>query len=195
MNLMALPAEPQITELVRRFYAMACADTDLDPFFNAAISDWDEHYQIVADFWSRAPLGTQRYQGSPYQAHAHPALKPLHFERWLDCFRQAARHDSLNLRRPAMSTEHENTLEKAIAHYGFAMTQLVQKRIREARHEAEAGAGLRISVHLLSRERHTGRSRPSRYALFHSATRKTVPILSLALIPLANQAVKETRIQ
>lgn len=82
--------EPQIAELVRRFYHSARADCELGPLFESAIGDWDGHLRTVADFWSHVLLGTRRYQGSPYQAHTHLPLEPAHFERWLALFRQAA---------------------------------------------------------------------------------------------------------
>lgn len=94
MNTLAPPCpaltEPQITELVRRFYAKARADELIGPVFAHAVADWDEHHRIVADFWSRILLGTRRYQGSPYAVHTHLPLRPEYFDRWLALFRETA---------------------------------------------------------------------------------------------------------
>jgi len=82
--------EVAIAAMVRRFYALAFEDDLLGPMFRAEISDLDEHYGIVTDFWSHALLGTQRYQrGTPYVHHTHLKLVPEHFTRWMAAFRQA----------------------------------------------------------------------------------------------------------
>jgi hemoglobin len=90
-NVPDLPVtEPQIAELVRRFYELALADAELRPIFEAAIDDWEEHHRIVADFWSRLLLDTDRYRGGVYPRHARLPIRPEHFDRWLDYFRPAA---------------------------------------------------------------------------------------------------------
>jgi hemoglobin len=83
--------EQHITDLVRTFYQRARADVLLRPVFDSAVADWDEHHRIVEDFWSRTLLETKRYKGHPYGVHARlPLLKPEHFDRWLELFRQTA---------------------------------------------------------------------------------------------------------
>lgn len=82
--------EQHIARLVRDFYRRARIDADLRPIFEAAIDDWDEHHRIVEDFWSRTLLGTHRYRGHPYGVHARLGLRPGHFDRWLELFREAA---------------------------------------------------------------------------------------------------------
>lgn len=82
--------EAAIAELVERFYGRARADPLLAPVFATAVSDWEIHLRIIVDFWSRTLLGTDRYHGYPYQVHAQLPLKPEHFDRWLELFRQAA---------------------------------------------------------------------------------------------------------
>ena len=89
MNIPETPAsEAHIAEFVRSFYARARADALLGPVFQAAVSDWDGHYRIVEDFWSRTLLGTDRYRGHPYAVHTRLSLRPEHFERWLALFRE-----------------------------------------------------------------------------------------------------------
>ena len=82
--------EQTITELVERFYGRARVDPMLAPIFRDAVADWEVHLRIVVDFWSRTLLGTDRYRGYPYQIHAQLPLKPEHFDRWLELFRQTA---------------------------------------------------------------------------------------------------------
>lgn len=84
------PTESQIAELVRRFYEKARADALIGPLFAHAVADWDGHHRVVADFWSRTLLGTQRYKGHPYAVHTRLPLKPEHFDRWLVLFRETA---------------------------------------------------------------------------------------------------------
>ena len=85
-------AEAQVMAMVRRFYDLCFADDLLAPMFRAMISDFDEHYSIVADFWSHALLGTHRYQrGTPYSHHTHMVVTEAHFDRWMAAFEQAVR--------------------------------------------------------------------------------------------------------
>lgn len=78
--------EQQIALCVRRFYQKAQKDPKLGPVFKQTISNWEEHYQIVQNFWSRILLGTKRYSGMPYPAHARLPISPQHFDRWLELF-------------------------------------------------------------------------------------------------------------
>jgi len=91
-----LAAEIHVTEadlerLVKEFYAAAGADAVLGPVFARAIPDWEEHFQVVQDFWSRSLLGTSRYSGNPFSAHIALKLTPEHFTRWVGLFTQTAR--------------------------------------------------------------------------------------------------------
>ena len=76
---------------MRAFYAAAREDPLLGPVVAGAIADWDHHYEVVHNFWSRALIGTTRYSGFPFTAHIPLKLKPEHFERWLELFRATAR--------------------------------------------------------------------------------------------------------
>jgi len=73
--------EAAISACVREFYGKARADAQLGPIFNAKVEDWDVHHRVVADFWSRALLGTDRYQGKPFVVHAHLPAELAHFDR------------------------------------------------------------------------------------------------------------------
>jgi hemoglobin len=81
--------EQDIERLVRHFYSLAAADPILGPMFEEMISDWEPHIAVVVDFWSSALLGTGRYKGNPFMAHATLPLQPGHFDLWLALFEKA----------------------------------------------------------------------------------------------------------
>ncbi|VTZ23778.1 Hemoglobin (fragment) [Methylocella tundrae] len=83
--------EESINNLVREFYREARQDSLLGPIFNSAIEDWDVHLRIVADFWSKALLKTERYTGSPFPLHMKMPVELEHFERWLALFEETAK--------------------------------------------------------------------------------------------------------
>ncbi len=83
-------SEQALDRLVRTFYAAAREDALIGPVVSGAIADWERHYQVVHDFWSRALLGTTRYDGFPFAVHVPLNLKPEHFDRWLAVFRAVA---------------------------------------------------------------------------------------------------------
>jgi hemoglobin len=82
--------EVAINDCVRRFYAKGAEDLLLGPIFTA-IDGLEEHMGIVANFWSRSLLGTDRYQGQPFAAHINLPIEPAHFTRWLELFSDSAR--------------------------------------------------------------------------------------------------------
>jgi truncated hemoglobin YjbI len=83
-------SEEALDQLVRSFYATAREDPVIGPVFADAVADWEHHYCVVHDFWSRALLGTSRYQGFPFTVHTSLKVGPEHFDRWLEIFRAAA---------------------------------------------------------------------------------------------------------
>jgi hemoglobin len=84
--------EPMIRDLVDAFYAKVRKDEVLGPIFNAAITDWDDHLDKLAAFWSSVVLMTGRYKGRPMPAHARiPGISDAHFARWLALFGETAR--------------------------------------------------------------------------------------------------------
>lgn len=82
--------EVAIEKCVRLFYAKAHADPVLEPVMTGAFADFERHVATVCDFWSRALLGTGRYQGRAFPAHVGLPIRPEHFERWLELFAEAA---------------------------------------------------------------------------------------------------------
>ncbi|WP_240791250.1 group III truncated hemoglobin [Roseomonas sp. AR75] len=78
-----------IERFLRAFYGAARQDTLLGPAF-AGVADWERHIAVITRFWCSVALMTGDYHGQPMQAHAHLALQPAHFRRWLALFEQVA---------------------------------------------------------------------------------------------------------
>mgnify|MGYP000504158293 CR=1 FL=1 len=87
-----LTNEHEIELLVRNFYTRIRADEALGPIFERVIGDnWEPHLQKMFAFWSSVMLMSGRYKGQPMVAHMRlKAVRPEHFERWLELFRQTA---------------------------------------------------------------------------------------------------------
>jgi len=82
--------EVMVGDLVRHFYDRVHDDPLLGPMFRMTVPDWEEHLEVVTDFWSHVLLGTGRYQGCVMGAHGPLRMKPAHFERWMALFRASA---------------------------------------------------------------------------------------------------------
>jgi len=83
-------SEADLDRLVRVFYGRALEDEVIGPVFTSHVSDWEHHFALVQDFWSRALLRTDRYKGGPFAPHLGLNLKPAHFDRWVVLFRETA---------------------------------------------------------------------------------------------------------
>lgn len=83
-------SEEEIRALVQGFYETALVDPLIGAVFKRSIVDWEHHFKVAADFWSRSLLGTTRYNGSPFTPHQSLGLKPEFFERWIALFKVAA---------------------------------------------------------------------------------------------------------
>lgn len=107
--------EDDLKRLVEDFYSRASADPLLGPVFKAAIPDWEGHYRIVQNFWSRTLLGTARYSGMPFAAHVPLNLKPEHFVRWVALFRETAERvlEPVAAARAIAKVEHMSTCFQA----------------------------------------------------------------------------------
>lgn len=82
--------EAEIESTVRAFYTEAMQDPLIGPVFKSHVADWEHHFQIVRNFWSRSLLGTSRYAGSPFTPHLSMNLKPEFFDRWIALFKKNA---------------------------------------------------------------------------------------------------------
>ena len=72
--------ETAISAFVRAFYAKGGADPLLGPVFADSIADLDRHIEIVANFWSRSLLQTDRYEGHPFPVHINSADRARAFQ-------------------------------------------------------------------------------------------------------------------
>jgi len=84
----AAEVEQAIRVCVREFYGKARQDPLLGPIFNNTVEDWDVHLRVNANFWSKALLQTDRYNGSPFVLHRNLPIEVKHFERWLGLFEE-----------------------------------------------------------------------------------------------------------
>ncbi len=111
----ATVSEEALDRLVRAFYAAAREDPLIGPVLTGAVADWDHHYQVVRDFWSRALLDTSRYKGFPFTVHIPLQLEPEHFARWLQIFRVTAAETlpPEAARRAILKVEHMSTCFQA----------------------------------------------------------------------------------
>ena len=92
--------EENIGMLVRRFYTQVLQDTLLAPFFIEKLGDdlqskkWEEHLQLLTEFWKFVALGYDGYHGNPLQPHFDIiGLNREAFAKWLNLFHQTV--DSL----------------------------------------------------------------------------------------------------
>lgn len=77
-----------IENIVKKFYEKAIPDDVIGHFFTQVIPiDWDEHIQIVTDFWDSMIFGTSEYTRNPMTPHMHlhslSKMEKHHFDRWL----------------------------------------------------------------------------------------------------------------
>ena len=108
--------EAAVARLVEVFYDRIRGDDRLGPIFTGAVHDWDAHIRIMQDFWSRALLGTERYQGCFMSPHFRLKLEGDVFDRFMELFRPTA-------------TE---TLPPDLAKRAVAIAETVNNGIRQA---------------------------------------------------------------
>jgi hemoglobin len=86
-------SEALIERIVRGFYAKIRTDDELGPIFESVVQgNWEPHLLKMMDFWSSVMLKTGRYNGRPLPKHrALTQVRPAHFDRWLELFRENAR--------------------------------------------------------------------------------------------------------
>ena len=84
--------EAMIVRLVHGFYGKVRKDSLIGPVFERVIGeDWNPHLAKMCDFWSSVMLMSGRYKGNPMLAHMRlKTIRPAHFERWLELFRESA---------------------------------------------------------------------------------------------------------
>lgn len=86
-----------LIDLMTRFYTKAIVDDILGPYFIHEISedisdeDWQEHIELLADFWRAILLNEGPYWGNPSGAHFGIAnITRESFMVWIDLFSETA---------------------------------------------------------------------------------------------------------
>ncbi len=79
-----------IFNLVSQFYSKIRKENIIGPIFNQVISNWDEHFNILTDFWETNLLFVSNYKRNPIQIHQkvdatfHGNITEKHFGIWLN---------------------------------------------------------------------------------------------------------------
>ena len=79
-----------IALLVRTFYAKIRRHPELGPIFEKVITNWEEHFDLLTDFWETQLLLKRTYHGNPVTAHqevdkkVNNTVTSAHFGLWLN---------------------------------------------------------------------------------------------------------------
>ncbi len=80
--------------LVTTFYGKIRKDEFLGPIFNGLIKDWEQHIELLTDFWETNLFFQKKYHGDPLQKHVEVdqtiggAINEKHFGVWMNlCFK------------------------------------------------------------------------------------------------------------
>ncbi len=83
-----------VSLLVRTFYTDVRAHDLLGPIFNRIIADWEQHLELLTDFWESQLFLKRKYTGNPVAAHqevddkVNQTITPEHFGLWLNLWYQ-----------------------------------------------------------------------------------------------------------
>lgn len=82
-----------VKSLMHLFYTRAMQDRVLGPFFinelgsDIKSQDWQEHIELLADFWLAELKGEKTYKGNIYGAHIKvPHISRKSFAKWIELF-------------------------------------------------------------------------------------------------------------
>ena len=82
-----------IEKMVISFYIKVLQDETVGPFFIAKLGDdmkndhWEQHLELLINFWSSMTLGDASYRGNPFAPHTQLGeLTREAFEQWLVLF-------------------------------------------------------------------------------------------------------------
>jgi hemoglobin len=76
--------------LVETFYSKIRVHDVLGPIFNAIITDWESHFELLTDFWETQLFLKRKYHGNPVTAHQEVddkmgnTVTSEHFGLWLN---------------------------------------------------------------------------------------------------------------
>ncbi len=83
--------EKNIEAFVILFYTNIIKDKEVGPFFTDILGEdinnntWQDHIELLCDFWCSMTLEHNSYRGSPFAPHATmTGLKKETFVRWLE---------------------------------------------------------------------------------------------------------------
>lgn len=85
-----IESREDVSLLVRSFYAKVRKNDLLGPIFNGIITDWEEHLELLTDFWETNLFFARKYFGNPLHAHVQVdkkvdgAINELHFGTWIN---------------------------------------------------------------------------------------------------------------
>jgi len=86
-----------VKRLMYLFYTRAMQDEVLGPFFINELGndinnqDWQEHIELLADFWLAELMGEKTYKGNIYGAHIKvPHISRESFAKWIKLFSMSA---------------------------------------------------------------------------------------------------------
>lgn len=85
-----LGGRPGVSTLIKWFYAKVRFEPLLEPIFNAHITVWSSHLEVLIDFWSEQTGGPANYGGG-IGKHAFLRLGPEHFAKWLEVWEENCR--------------------------------------------------------------------------------------------------------
>ncbi len=81
-----------IRAMVEAFYPTILADPITSPPFKEKVGsdinskEWQEHLELLTNFWAMSALGDMEYKGSPLMPHFNLNLTKEQFNRWLELF-------------------------------------------------------------------------------------------------------------
>jgi hemoglobin len=82
-----------IAQLVSQFYPKIIQDPIVGPYFTQRLGSdinsqkWQEHLELLTNFWTMQALGDMSYHGSPLAPHfSMSGLDKESFQRWLELF-------------------------------------------------------------------------------------------------------------
>lgn len=85
-----IQSREEVSLLVRTFYGKVREDDLLGPIFNGIIKDWEEHLELLTDFWETQLLYKRKYYGNPMAAHVDVdkqignSVTEKHFGVWIN---------------------------------------------------------------------------------------------------------------
>jgi len=92
MNKYNTITKESIRAMVDAFYPTILADPVTAPPFIAKVGsdinskEWQEHLELLTNFWAFSALGDMQYRGSPLAPHFNLDLTKEQFDRWLELF-------------------------------------------------------------------------------------------------------------